>query len=340
MQDPESFSEKEVTYFGDIMDRVAYDVELSDREELAHKLAEEKLAPSDLMYKLANDEISVAHPVIEKSPVLNEDQLVEIASRHSQMHLLAMTNRHDITENISSTLVEHGDDTVVESLAGNHAANISEETFHDISERSRMNENIQKPLATRPDLPAEVAQNMISFAQPEIVTHLMAKSVPDESSTNAGEPAQNDTENQRDKIEGLIEQFIPTERITEAKLVDFIRAGEMTQAVGAFAHLTELDVPTARRVLFDKSGRALAVACKAAKFDKTTYSSVILGIGKDSHRSIQETYQLVGLYDTLDLNTAKRIMRFWKVRKAASEDQGGSDKEAAPMPIPGLSNAV
>jgi len=114
----------------------------------------------------------------------------------------------------------------------------------------------------------------------------------------------------------------------------------MTQAVGAFAHLTELDVPTARRVLFDKSGRALAVACKAAKFDKTTYSSVILGIGKDSHRSIQETYQLVGLYDSLDLNTAKRIMRFWKVRKAASQDENGAEGETEPMPIPGLSNAI
>jgi len=77
LEDTNSYSDVENQFFGEIMGKVAFDLEKEVRQELAKSLATEASAPRDLIMRLAHDEISVAKPIIEKSPVLNDDDLVE-----------------------------------------------------------------------------------------------------------------------------------------------------------------------------------------------------------------------------------------------------------------------
>jgi len=78
---PDSYSDRENTYFGEIMGTIAFDLEQQIREELAQKLSSEANAPHDLIRKLAHDEIEVARPVLEQSPVLDESDLIELAEQ-------------------------------------------------------------------------------------------------------------------------------------------------------------------------------------------------------------------------------------------------------------------
>lgn len=57
LEDPGSYNDVESQHFGEIMGKVAYDLERQVREELAAKLAAEAAAPPELIKRLAGDEI-------------------------------------------------------------------------------------------------------------------------------------------------------------------------------------------------------------------------------------------------------------------------------------------
>ena len=70
MAQPDRYTSSELQHFDVILSRVAEQVEVELRRELAAKLADEPSAPKNLIRKLAHDEISVAEPVLRRSPVL------------------------------------------------------------------------------------------------------------------------------------------------------------------------------------------------------------------------------------------------------------------------------
>lgn len=80
----------------DLFDRVLVDLvphtEIPARADLAERMSVLANAPRTLVGRLAReDEISVAGPVLRRSPVLEEQVLIEIARMKGQSHLLAMT---------------------------------------------------------------------------------------------------------------------------------------------------------------------------------------------------------------------------------------------------------
>ena len=93
LEAPETLKNNEVALFGNIMGRIAYDLEMSVRQHLAEQLAGVDAAPHGLVTKLANDEIEVARPVLQESGVLRDEDLLEVVKIRSQGHLLAVSVR-------------------------------------------------------------------------------------------------------------------------------------------------------------------------------------------------------------------------------------------------------
>jgi len=60
----------------DILSRVAAEVEREVRARLSYRLADLENAPVDLIRQLANDEIQVARPLLERSGALSEADLI------------------------------------------------------------------------------------------------------------------------------------------------------------------------------------------------------------------------------------------------------------------------
>ena len=67
-------------------------------------------APPTLIGQLAReDDISIAGPVLRRSPVLDEQALVEIARMKGQDHLLAMTERPKLSPDLTDVMVHRGE---------------------------------------------------------------------------------------------------------------------------------------------------------------------------------------------------------------------------------------
>ena len=71
-------------------------------------------APRGLVGQLAReDEIAIAGPVLRRSPVIDEQALIEIARAKGQDHLLAMTERPALSPALTDVMIDRGDRDVV-----------------------------------------------------------------------------------------------------------------------------------------------------------------------------------------------------------------------------------
>src|ERR1700687_803572 len=95
------YSEEQIWTFGEIIGRLAEEIEIAARVRLANKLAPSINAPTDVIRKLAfDDSIDVAEPVLRQSERLDAQTLVENARSKGQQHLLAISKRRSIPDDV------------------------------------------------------------------------------------------------------------------------------------------------------------------------------------------------------------------------------------------------
>ncbi len=110
-------------------------------------------APRGLVGQLAHeDEIAIAGPLLRRSPVIDEQMLIEIASEKSQGHLLAMAERPTLSSNLTDVIVARGDRNVVRRTAGNAGANFSPGGYSTLIKRAGQDGVLTIRLGQREDL--------------------------------------------------------------------------------------------------------------------------------------------------------------------------------------------
>ncbi len=327
MEAPASHSEAESESFGAIIGGVAHEMEMAVRQALAERLAQVPTAPRNLILQLANDEIDVARPVLSKSAVLGEADLIALAKAKSQGHLHAIAGRPQVSERLSDALAARGDDAVLERLAGNQGAILSRSAMETIVARAEKVERLRKPIATRGDLPPDLLNEMFFVVSAELKRFILdrmkdvdpalldAAIRQTERRIKMQGPAQDP---EQAKAESLVEQMTKGQAINEALVVALAKQKRMLELTVAVARLAQIDFKTARRVLQDKNPEALAILARACRFDRSTFSTLAL-MNADAARSLTETYELIALYDKVPFEAAQRVMRFWQVRKAAEK---------------------
>jgi len=85
------------------------------------------------------------------------------------------------------------------------------------------------------------------------------------------------------------------------------------------ARLADIDVKTVRRIMNARNVEGVAIICKAARFDRSTFSAIVFFLDPSPKRSVQSANDLVALYDKVTPESAQRVIRFWRVRKEANE---------------------
>ena len=131
-------------------------------------------APADIIRRLANDiEIEVSGPVLEYSPVLTEQDLIEIIeSGPAAGGVAAIARRDGVSENLADAIIDTDDVEGIADLLGNGSAQIREEALDDLIDRSADQELWQPPLVARKQLPDGAAQRMAGFIAENLLHEL------------------------------------------------------------------------------------------------------------------------------------------------------------------------
>lgn len=325
LEKPGSYSHEESTHFGEIIGRVASEMDTAVRKHLSERLSGVPQAPRGLIAQLANDAIEVARPVLMKSLAFTDQDLVAIAKLQSQDHLKALSTRPLVSASVADAIVARADDAVLETLAKNEGVTLSRGALETLVTRAETNERLHAPVAKRKDMPPDLMNEMVLFVSSSLRKYVMERVAnADESEIAAGLEFAVTRAVRRTKAapelataEKFIAQKVREKALNEQLLVQLLRGNQRPDFLVGLAHLAEIDVVTAKRIVGDTSCEALAIVSRACRFDRSTFSTFALLLGGSKARSAGEVSDLLSLYDQIPVEVAQRTLRFWKVRKQA-----------------------
>jgi len=154
----------------DILQRLTRDVEMAIRIALAERLAEDTSAPDDLILLLADDTIEVARPVILRSPLLTDEDMLRLIAESDIGHQEAVAARPHIGETVTAALAKSETESVLVTLVRNTTARISGTTYGVLVDKSRklvaLQERIGELLHVRADVMSRVP---VSEDRPAVV---------------------------------------------------------------------------------------------------------------------------------------------------------------------------
>ncbi len=141
------------------------------RQILSETLKDVADAPPEVIRRLARDaELIVCSPVLEFSPLLTDEDLLEIiASSPVQGALGAISRRAGVGETVADAIVASDDIAAIAELLTNPSAQIREETLDQLVDRAVDIEPWHAPLVRRSVLPAGVARRLARF----VAAHLL-----------------------------------------------------------------------------------------------------------------------------------------------------------------------
>ncbi len=163
LQGAANFGADHVDLFDGVLSSLVPHADLAARAELAERLSLLVNAPRGLVGQLAHeDEIAIAGPLLRRSPVIDEQILVEIASVKGQGHLLAMSDRPTLSPDLTDVIVRRGDRDVVRRTAGNAGAAFSTDGYSTLIKRAGQDGVLTLKIGQRDDLSAEQLKDLLA----------------------------------------------------------------------------------------------------------------------------------------------------------------------------------
>src|SRR3954454_5843719 len=137
VQGASGFRPEHVELFDGILIGLVPHTELIVRADIAERLSSIANAPRSLVGQLAReDEIAIAGPLLRRSPVIDEQALIEIARAKGQEHLLAMTERPVLSPGLTDVIIRRGDRDVIRRTAKNAGAAFSQSGYSALIRRA------------------------------------------------------------------------------------------------------------------------------------------------------------------------------------------------------------
>ncbi len=159
---------------GEALEILTRDQATRVRQILSETLKDVANAPPDVIKKLALDaEAVVASPVLEFSPVLTDEDLVEIIETGpAKGGLGAISRRSNVNEGVSDAIAATDDIEAIADLLANDSAQIREETLDNLIERAPEIDLWHAPLVSRPKLSEGAAARMAQFLADNLLESL------------------------------------------------------------------------------------------------------------------------------------------------------------------------
>jgi hypothetical protein len=321
------YSDDEIWTFGEVIGRLADEIEVAARSELAKRLAHFDRAPVNIIHKLAfDDEIEVAGPVLRDSERLEPYALVANACLKSQTHLLAISKRKSIDEQVTDVLVTHGNQEVVNSVATNKGARFSDFGFLHMIQRAEGDSILAEQLGLRKDIPRQVFQQLIAKASDNVRKRLKYER-PDmvdqiQSSVTDVAGALQSKLGPVSRGYFVAKKLVTTQHqqgnLNENSISGYARTHRVEEVTIGLSLLCSLPVDVIERALMDRNRETLLILAKALDFSWDT-SMALLFLGAKEHRiTANDLRDLEHEFGHLNVATSRSVVEFYQSRKNAA----------------------
>ena len=315
---------QEKALMNDILKKLIQDVARPIRKALAEKLSQSPNAPQEVVHILGNDEFDIASPILLKSDLLTDEDLVEIVRHRTLSHRLAIAMRRTVSEVVCDALIATNSVDVIKTLLENNGAQISQATLAYLVDQSKSVDEFQEPLLRRKELDPELVKRMYvwvsaalrtfiveNFAVDTVELDVMMNAITNQQLAQVAEATEDDP------AVSLARQLARRDGLAPDVLVQTIRRGEIPLFEAMMAELTNLKPGVVRKLMYEDGGEGFVIACRASNIDRANFTTLFLLLQRArTHQAVADPYQLsrsLELFDRLKPETARKVVERWKI---------------------------
>jgi uncharacterized protein (DUF2336 family) len=283
------------------------DAEKRIRQTLSEHLAMAGWAPHALINVLALDEIEIARPIIAQSPVLDDQDLIQLMTLATIEHQIAVAARPALSEAVVEAVLRQGEPAVLTALASNDTAEVTPQAMaHLLAEKLYLwvGQSLRAAIVGRFRVDAAALDRAIAGA-------VNAAQINDAPARPAAAAA---TDAERNDAEwNLVKKLNQSGQLRPGYLIKALRDQRLSLFVAALAQLIGVQRRQIELAIAGDRPELLALACTAAGVDRSAYPT-ILQLVRDLNRGLPAGGSEAGrrammAFDASDPDLALRALR-------------------------------
>jgi uncharacterized protein (DUF2336 family) len=271
------------TIFLDLVQRAERDMRL----RLAEQIATAPWAPSSLINALALDDIEIARPVIAKSPVLKDHDLIRVLVLATIEHQIEVARRPDLGADVVRAILDQADPVVLTTLAGNASAEVSTPAMTRLVAMSREIAALRAPLSRHPQLNLELAGALYTWVGDTLKGEIVGRFQVDGPAFDkalrqvvaeslSGSPASDQSVADLQTMEArLVAKLEAADQLRPGFLLRSLREGKLHLFQVALASLASLKTDEVQRACDANRPDLLALACAAVGIDRSVFPTIL-----------------------------------------------------------------
>jgi uncharacterized protein (DUF2336 family) len=321
-----NFRSDHVDLFDSVLIGLVPHTELAARADLAERLSVLANAPRTLVGQLAREnELSVAGPLLRRSPVIDEQALIEIARMRGQGHLLAMSERPMLSADLTDVIVRRGDRDVVRRAAGNAGAHFSKAGYSALIKRAGQDGVLTLAVGQRDDLSGAQLKDLLEGSI-DIVRRRLFEVVKPGRQTAIKQAMS--------ELSGVPEplasgrDFAPAQRailalhrageLNESALLGFAKSYKYEESVAALSAMSGVNIATLDRLIAGDRHDPILIVGKTIGLEWATVRALILlRLGPNRVPAPADIETARVNFARLMPSTAERVVNFWQTRQSA-----------------------
>jgi uncharacterized protein (DUF2336 family) len=261
------------------------------RARLAQSLADATWAPPALINILALDEIEIARPIIARSPILQDHDLIRLLVQATLEHQIEIARRPQLSPAVVDAILAKDESAVLTALASNPTAQISPEGLRRLVDKARDVVALRSPLARHPNLSSDLAEQLYLWVGRALRDSLTSRFQLDAEklagavevslraahagAAPADKPRVEQAEEREEMEAALVEKLDAAGQLRPGYLLRVLRERRLPLFLFALARLGGFDVRQVRRAVDSNRPELLALACSAVGIDRSVFPTIL-----------------------------------------------------------------
>jgi len=313
-------SPREQELITDVLSSLMRQAVMDLRQALSLRLSTLPHVPLRLILQMANDEIEIAEPILRKSPVLSDLDLLYIIKSQGSAYWEAIADREELSPQIINMLADTQDVPTALALSENERITLTNHAMKVLTVMAAQNESLAKPLLARPEMPEAFARKLYEFVGKELQASINAQY------GSLGQQAEEAVADVFEEFSGtLSSEYMPTTQMIKAAeraatlgslnmhvMIDTLTRGQIANFVAMFACYTGLSAKRIHDFLKQPCPKGLAIACRAFGIQKSDFSRIYLMTHRMRARgrvvNNRDILEILSYFDKVKQDIAMRIV--------------------------------
>lgn len=324
MDQSSKLSLREEELINELIDELMRTRSSAVRAKLVERFANGKIMPRRIAVGLATDKIEIARNVLMHSVTLTDEDLITVVEHQSSDHAQAIAKRERISSAVADVLVVTGDVKVMQLVAENLGATLSQKAIEVLTDAARFAMELREPILKRDEMTPDAAMRLYWWVSQDLRRYALKRFGISSGQINTALASTIDQllsyyelEKQNDHAMGQVADWLAERQVLNAEVLpQVLRLGHFRLFNIVLARLIELPIELVDKIVAETGGRGLAVICRSLGIDKPQFVSIfLLARGARSGEQVvhpRELSQALMAYDRMNVNLAQDMLHTWK----------------------------